>query len=220
MTIPANLQSEIAPWGSIPVTVCWGTQGGPYNTASAANPLPVAPSSNGNPGSAIPGQAGMIGVNVGGNLRAVTGSNPTGSVFTAQVDLVSVNGTVISTNQGLTLLSSAARTATTTSADQLNPSARGAQVVLNVTANASAAGIQLQIQGKDPVSGNYYNLTAAPTAVTGTGNFIYELYPGIGAASGDVTQRTSASLPSTFRVKITHGDASSVTYSVGASLIR
>jgi hypothetical protein len=122
-------------------------------------------------------------------------------------------------NLDLTLLASAARTATTASPDQTNHNNRGVQAILNVTANASAGGIKLTVQGKDPVSGNYYDLTAAPTAVTTTGTFVYELCLGVGAASGGVTQRTSGALPRTWRVLVTHADASSVTYSVGASLI-
>jgi hypothetical protein len=117
-----------------------------------------------------------------------------------------------------TLLASALRTTTTQSPDQTNTNARGVQVTLNVTVGVTLS-LTLTIQAKDPVSGTYYDLNAAPTAVTGTGLTVYSLYPGVGAASGGVTQRTSAAVPKTWRVNVTHGNANNATYSVGYALI-
>jgi hypothetical protein len=234
-TIPANAQAEIAPWGSIPVTVCWGTQGGPYNTASAANPLPVA---TGLPAAAALGDATANPTTVlVGAMPFVFNGATWNRVYTASAltdgdagnthwttSELLFNGASYDHKRGnieLTLLASAARTSTTASADQTNYNGTRIQVILNVTANASVAGIQLQIQGKDPISGNYFYLTPAPSAVTGTGTFVYELCPGepVGAAGAGITQRTSGVLPRTFRVNVTHGDASSVTYSVAAALL-
>jgi hypothetical protein len=68
----------------------------------------------------------------------------------------------------------------------------------------------------DPVSGNTYNLNAAPTAITAIGQSIYEVYPG---TSGGNIQSTSAALPRQWQVLVVHGDSSIYTYSVGYSLI-
>lgn len=122
-------------------------------------------------------------------------------------------------NASLTLFASAARTTLQQSADQSNPNARGVQIVLNVTAASGTGGLTVTVVGKDPVSGTYYALNASPTAVTATGTTVYELYPGDGAASGGVTQRTSGPLPRVWGIKVAVGDASSYTYSIGVSTI-
>lgn len=114
-------------------------------------------------------------------------------------------------------LASAARTATTSSADQTNNNARGIQVILSVSAGTTLSLITT-IEGKG-LGGNYYAVNANPTAVTGTGVYVYEIYPGVGAASGAVTQRTSGVVPRTFRVTVTHGNANSATYQVNYCLI-
>jgi hypothetical protein len=116
----------------------------------------------------------------------------------------------------------AARTATTSSADQTNYNAKGVLVYLNVTAASGTGGLQVQVQGKDPVSGNYYNLTSAPTAViatTGSTPKVYAMGPSYFSTGGAVTQNTTQALPRTWRVQVVAGDASSYTYSVSASVI-
>lgn len=123
-------------------------------------------------------------------------------------------------NGTVTALASAARTATAHSATIDNYNAKGAQAILDVTvAVAGTGGLQVQFEGKDPVSGKWYALNAAPTAVVATGTTVYELYPGIGSATGGVTQRTSGALPRQWRVTVTAGDSTSYTYSVGVNLI-
>jgi hypothetical protein len=115
-------------------------------------------------------------------------------------------------NQEGTLLASAARTTTTNSSDQTNYNGKCASAFLNVSAASGTGGLQLQFQWKDPISGNYAMLNSAPTAITAIGQTIYSLCPG--ATGGAVTQTTQAALPRTWRVAVTHGDASSYTYSV------
>lgn len=123
-------------------------------------------------------------------------------------------------NIEITVLASAARTSTTNSSDQTNHNGRGLQIVLSVTAASGAGGLTLDIQGKDSISGSYYKLTTSPTGVTATGLKIYNIYPGeSAAASGDITARTSATVPRTWRVAVTHGDASSYTYSISAVIL-
>lgn len=125
--------------------------------------------------------------------------------------------TAVRQNTDITLLSSAARTATTASADVNSVNLRGITVVLNVTAASGTGGLTLKIQGKDPLSGNYVDLLSATTPVTAVGTYTYVVYPGASLAGG-VIQVSSLPLPRIFRVQVVHGDGSSYTYSVGASL--
>lgn len=123
-----------------------------------------------------------------------------------------------------TLLASATRNTTTYSPDQINYNSRGVHVILNVTAASGTGGLQIVIHGKDPVSLIYYELNPTPTAITATGLYIYELYPGAsspapGSTNQWVVQRTAASLPRIWRVGIAHGDATNYTYSVAFELI-
>lgn len=118
-----------------------------------------------------------------------------------------------------TLLASAARTTTTGSPTQTNYNAKGVLVVLDVTAASGTGGLQPTIRGLDPVTAKVCALTIAPTAITATGTYVFEIYPGSTGTGGVVTQRTSGVLPRTWVVNIQHGDASSYTYSVGYVLI-
>jgi hypothetical protein len=72
MTVPANLQAEAAPWGAIPVTLCFGTQGGPYTVVGSGNVLPVG-------GGIAVGQA------VAGNPALVGGKDQSGNVAVAGI---------------------------------------------------------------------------------------------------------------------------------------
>lgn len=113
------------------------------------------------------------------------------------------------------VLASAARTATTTSTDQHNENHRGGHFAINVTALAATPSIVAKIQGKDPASNEWYDVLVG-AAITATGLTVLKVYPGItpsaNASACDV-------LPVTWRVVVTHADADSITYSVGASLI-
>src|SRR5579871_3766078 len=148
MTIPANTGAENN-WGSAPVTPVWGSQGGPYtvtNTGAAALPV-QGPTAAGQP--AVSNPQLIAGLDGSGNIQAET------------------------LNQDMTLLASAARTATTNSAPQTNQNARGVLVYLNVTAASGTGGLRLAVQAQDPVSGNYININLLPTAVTATGLTAY-----------------------------------------------
>lgn len=133
------------------------------------------------------------------------------------------NGTTLDIerhNLDVTLLASSARTATTNSADQTNHNGRGVLVTLDVTSVTDTPSVVLAIEAKDPASGKYEPLLTA-TAVTATGTHSYIVYPG-----GDVTasecivKSVGFPLPRTWRVSMTHADADSITYSVGAMVIR
>ena len=164
--------------------------------------------------------AGRVEV-VGGVVQGQSGSalNP---LLTGRLD-GSGNVQADSGNQDLILLPSATRTALTQSAVQTNRNAKGVLIYLSVTAASGTGGLQLNIEAVDPASGSAEFLNSSPAAITAiTGNLaIYLLYPGASSTNvgPNVKQVTSGILPATWRVRITPGDSSNYTYSVGASLI-
>lgn len=121
----------------------------------------------------------------------------------------------ISANKTFTAYDSAARTASPTPTDLVNNSSRGIIVVTDISAIGGAAPqIQVTIQGKDPISGNYYNMLVSPVYSIVATNVI-QLYPGI---SETPNIKESAILPASYRILVTHSNADSITYSVSASL--
>lgn len=131
------------------------------------------------------------------------------------------NGTTVDLQRGNvqgTALASAARTATTTSADIVNFNGRGILITLDVTAASGTGGLQVTVRAKDPVTGNYVQQNTAPTAVVATGTT--GIIIAIGATgSGALAQVTGQPIPRTFQVRVIHGDASSYTYSVGYCIL-
>lgn len=129
-----------------------------------------------------------------------------------------------------TLLASTTRTATANSSDQ-TAVGRGVMLVLNVTVEAASETLSLKIQGKDPISGNYFDITSFGTMYTSTGEAPTRtkaavLYPGIlaadhvGVAAGtDGTIAKSGVLPDTWRAVVTHSSSGSWTYSLAAVAI-
>lgn len=118
-------------------------------------------------------------------------------------------------NQDIILLASAARTATTTTADMTNHNARGVVVVVDVTAVGVTPSVTVRIQGRDVASGKYQTyLTSAAISTVSTTTLT--VYPGVTVAANTAA---SAPLPRVWRVDITHDNAVTITYSVGASLI-
>jgi len=121
-------------------------------------------------------------------------------------------------NTDITLLSSAARTATVASDDQQAYFARGVLVALVVSAVTDTPALTLKIQGKLP-SGDYYTLLEASAAVTAAGTAIYLLHPQAGTAAGDITQVANFPIPLNWRVQVVAGDADSATYAVYATVL-
>lgn len=119
----------------------------------------------------------------------------------------------MSYTSGSTIFASAARTATVNGADRTNDDARGVSVVIDVTAVGVTPSVVFTIQGKDGASGKYYTLLAS-AAITGTGTTRLRVYPGIVVAAN---LSASDVLPRRWRVIATHGNAVSITYSVGAT---
>lgn len=118
------------------------------------------------------------------------------------------------------VLASAVRNDDSTSADQTNNLGKGVYLILDVT---SAAGggktLELQLQGKDPASGKYYNLFVAATPQAGASTFVYLIHPDAGSAADGVTETRAYVLPLTWRVKVNHSAAADATYSVGAQIV-
>lgn len=113
----------------------------------------------------------------------------------------------------ITVLASAARTATVNSSD-FEGSANAANVVIDVTAASATPSITVKIQGKDVLSGAYYDILTS-AAITGTGTTVLKVGPGTTAAANLAVSET---LPNVWRVRVEHADADSITYSVGASV--
>lgn len=142
-------------------------------------------------------------------------ANPTAPAVGAY--MVHWNGTTYERTRGTlegTLLASASRTVTLSSADQTNYNAKGVKVFLNVT-SAGTGSITLKIEAKDPISGAYVTILEGAAVVTAVMN-VYTVRPGLPA-----TANVSASdgLPRTWRVTVTHNNANAITYSVGYALL-
>jgi hypothetical protein len=121
--------------------------------------------------------------------------------------------------QDVTLLASAARTATTATADQTNTNWRGVILFLNITVASGTGGLQPTIQMKDSISGNYRNLVTAPTAIIATGQYVFHYYPGVNSTNLSQQQVGALQLPRVWRINMTAGDSSSYTYSLSASMV-
>jgi hypothetical protein len=122
-------------------------------------------------------------------------------------------------NYEITPLASAARTATTSSPTLLNRRHTGVLVILNVTAASGTGGLTTKVQARDPISGNWIDLVADAAAILATGTYAFEVNPSAGAASGGVRAAVARHLPQEWRITVAHGDASSYTYSVSATLM-
>jgi len=123
------------------------------------------------------------------------------------------------TNSGnitTTILASAARTAATvTSPDFTNNQWRGIIIILNVSV-ATAGNYTITIQGKDPVSGNYYPILTGAAVSTVSTN-VYTIYPGTTAAAN---VSASTVLPRIWRVSLAGAASQNLTFSVAGYLIQ
>lgn len=113
-------------------------------------------------------------------------------------------------NIAVTAIASGAITAAqVNSADQVNDNRRGVHVIINVTV-ATAGDYTPKIQGKDPVSGTYYDVLVG-TAISTTGITILKVYPGI---LGVANASANDFLPRVWRVQLNGGATHSATLSV------
>lgn len=113
-----------------------------------------------------------------------------------------------------TLYASAARTATPTAVTQRMGRYKGVKLVLDITAGSTLS-ITPKIEGVDSVSGKVFTvLTGA--AATGVSTVVMTVYPGATAATNVAANDI---LPDTIKVTVTHGNATSCTYTVALHLI-
>ena len=118
-------------------------------------------------------------------------------------------------NTDVTVLASAARTATTASSDLTNTNGTGLHLQIEVTAIVDTPSVVCTIQGKASVSSAYYTILAT-AAITGVSSNNYRVFPG-----STVTANVSANdiIPRVWRVNCVHADADSITYSISASVV-
>lgn len=169
--------------------------------------------------------AGLV-ISSGVNLFAPVGHVPGDSTATnllwvpttaAQEQFNGTSWERVRGNNAGTLLASAARTATTNSADQTNYSGRGVRVRLKVTVNPGGAEtLTVNITWKDPITGDY--LTVATSGAQafggGAGDYVLDVYPGIGAAANEIDAVASVLLGRTYRASVVHSASGSWTYSL------
>jgi hypothetical protein len=144
------------------------------------------------------------------------------SRFPSQEDgLVELLKRFLGGNSNLAVLSSAARTASTTSADFVSNGFRGLHVFLNVTAVTGSPMLTMRLQGKCPVTAQYTTIATTTAAITGVTCGQWIIAPGCGTASGASLNSAvcGISIPQDFRIQIIHGTADSVTYQVTGVLI-
>lgn len=114
-------------------------------------------------------------------------------------------------NEEATLLASAARTTTQTSADLTNFSGQGVLIVVLDMTTVGTASVTVSIDGKDSASGKYYNLLTG-AAITTISTNRYRVGPSVTAVANSIAQDY---LPRIFRIVVTANNANSGTYSVG-----
>jgi len=112
------------------------------------------------------------------------------------------------------VFASTAYAATQNSSDFTNVNHRGVTVMIDATVEVDTASVVFTIQGKDAVSGAYYDLLAS-AAITAIGDTVLHVMPGAIAVANSVA---NLPLPRVWRVRAVHADADALTYSVGASL--
>jgi hypothetical protein len=119
-------------------------------------------------------------------------------------------------NTSALLTLQAAGASTLISADQPNTVYRGAIVGVGLTAMASAT-VVIHIQGRDFVSGTYYDILVGP-ALTTTGFTELVVYPG---AAATANSSTPSPLPTTWRIEaVVTGASAAASGTVGAALIQ
>lgn len=121
--------------------------------------------------------------------------------------------------ESATVFSSAARTASENSSDQVNSSWRGVRLFLHISASSGTTPtLDLKIQVKDPVSSQYIDLPGGSFAQkTGTGTDELTVFPGIAAVAN---RAVSQCLGRTWRVVATIGGTTpSFTFSVAAQYL-
>lgn len=119
-----------------------------------------------------------------------------------------------SSNAGFTLLSSAARTATTVTTGECCANSQSVWTQIHAVINVSvytAGSYTPKIQGKDPVSGNFYDLLVG-SAINSTGTTVLKVGPGLAPSANASAQDI---LPRIWRMTFSGASSPNMTFSVG-----
>lgn len=150
-----------------------------------------------------------------------TGAYESGGNLDAINTAISALNTKNANSDNVTVLSVASGTTTQTSTDQANVNFRGAYIIVNVTTlTGTSPTLTPKIQGKDPVSGQYFSLLLATAAISAAGTFVYLIYPNAAAGAQGVTQSSGFSLPAHWNIAMTAGGTvTNEAYTVSASYL-
>ena len=118
---------------------------------------------------------------------------------------------------GALITLAAAGAGTTLGADQVNTSARGVRVTVDLTKNSGTIDVVVTIQTKDKASGKYIDRLAS-VSLTASGTTEYTVHPDLAASANVVAQNF---LGENWRVKLVSGTGSvpNFTATVGACLL-
>ncbi len=113
-----------------------------------------------------------------------------------------------------TILSSASRNMSVTSENQRNSSYTGVHLNVNLSFQDGTLDVTVSIQGLDETSGEWYNILEGPMVGTST---VFRIGLGLIPLAGTTANDF---LPETWRVSMTHNNATNLIYSVGANLVK
>lgn len=162
---------------------------------------------------------------IGSVVAQMAGSDGVTSANVLEVASGLFNGATTDQQRGnldnITLINASAVTTTQTSADQKNYNARMLYVVVNVTTlTGTSPTLTPKLQGKGPVSVQYFAIGAALTAISATGLYVYLFSLSAPAAAGGVTATSAFPIPRTWNWTMTAGGTiTNATYTVEAMYI-
>lgn len=89
-------------------------------------------------------------------------------------------------------------------------------IIIDVTEVTATPSVQPNLEGFDPLSGKWYDLVDSITAITGVGTTAIKYGENTSLVANNSNQ---GFVPEQIRLRMTHADADSITYSVGINLI-
>lgn len=113
-----------------------------------------------------------------------------------------------------TLVSSAARTASSQTAAFSAYTWRGLHLYINITAY-TAGSLTVAFQVFDATANNYMTI-ATTQAITAAGSYILSVHPGAAVLDANPLWSRPVQIPESWRLSLIHGDSTSITYSVAA----
>lgn len=119
-------------------------------------------------------------------------------------------------NRIVTAFASAARTATPTAFNGIaDDDVKGMVVTIDCTAVTATPSVVFTLSGIDQLSGKVYTILVS-AAITATGTTILRIQPSLTVSANLVAKDM---VPSKWRIAPVHGDADSITYTVGVELV-